>query len=98
MPFEKELVERDEEPIEDDHVSPSSLAPTRCVMEASEDLCDAWRLDARKILIRPEYYETEQAAPSTNESGKDIFMVAGQPGIGSSPPPSPFRPENLTLD
>lgn len=37
---------------------------------------------SKKILVRSEYSEAEQAAVSLSESDLDALMVSGQPGIG----------------
>jgi len=50
-------------------------------------------------LLRSEYYEVEQAAISANDHGKDIFVVTGHPGIGSSAVPTLSPTESImTLD
>jgi len=47
-----------------------------------------WAIKSKRILVRSEYNEAEQAAVSCSKTDLDAFMVSGQPGIG--PPPFPF--------
>jgi len=90
----EELVERDENPIDDIHALPDSLPLTRSTVTLPEALATSSRLPDQRILVRSEYYETEQAVLSTNQRGGDVFVVAGQPGVGSSPLPHPLPIES----
>jgi len=80
---EKMLVERGENPVEDPTL-PDLFPPTCSVLSPHPILAAAWALSSRKVLVRSEYYEAEEAALSANEEGKDVFIVTGQPGIGPS--------------
>jgi hypothetical protein len=53
----------------------------------------AWPgLNAGEILVPSEYNEAERAAVlSSRESDRDVFVVTGQPGIGSPSSPSTAR-------
>jgi hypothetical protein len=82
---QEELVKRDDDPVDDCHILPDSLPPTRSVVTLPEMLLKVWRLRGRRILVRPEYYETEQAALLANENNRHVFAVTGQPGIGTRP-------------
>jgi len=53
-----------------------------------------WTLECERILVRSEYREAEQAAVSSSSSDCDVFVAAGQPGIGT--PPFLHCPQNLT--
>ena len=75
-------VKRDEvEPI-DDIVLPG----THTIATLPEDLPAAWKLPSRQILVRSEYSKAEKAALPVSESVHSVFVVTGQPGIGSLPP------------
>lgn len=43
-----------------------------------------WTPSGPKILLRPEYYEAENAALWSSKSTLEMFVVSGQPGIGPS--------------
>jgi len=45
-----------------------------------------WTLGCERILVRSEYREAEQAIVSSSNSDCNVFVVAGQPGIGESAP------------
>ena len=80
VPFRVEAVDRDDEPV------PSDPPPTtRSTLTVPEPILEEWASKSRKILVRSEYEETEEAARSANNEGDDVFVVAGQPGIGVSP-------------
>jgi len=81
----EEPVERDSDPVDDILAFPDSIPSTRLVVTPPEVQSKLWRLSEPRILARPEYYEAEQAAMAANEVGADVFMIAGHPGIGSSP-------------
>ena len=93
---EKELVERGENPVED-LTLPDPFPLTHSVLSPHCILNDVWCLSSRKVLVRSEYYDTEKAAISSDEEGKGVFVVTGQPGIGPPPFP-PYLPQNLTSD
>jgi len=61
------------------------VPPTREVMEMPEKLFHAWGANYGKVLIRSEYEEAEKAAILARGAGARVFLVTGQPGIGSSP-------------
>lgn len=44
---------------------------------------DLWNLDGQHILVCSGYEEAEQAALLTNTEGRDLFLVTGQPGVGT---------------
>ena len=79
----EELVEDDLDP------APSPTPPTtRSVLTITEKRLD-WDLAIPdgKILLRSEYYETEQAALSASACATtEVFVVTGHPGIGSLAP------------
>ena len=79
----EELVERDEDPVD---VLPDVIPATRIVMTPPESHLESWCLPNERILVRSEYYETARAVLSANEGRVDAFVVAGQSGVGSSPP------------
>ena len=82
---QEELVKRDDDPVDDYHILPDSLPPTRSVLTPPETLRKFWKLYSRRILVRPEYHETEQAALLANQNNRHVFAVTGQPGIGARP-------------
>ena len=80
----QEPVERDDDPvggrygyIEDDAVPATNLVTT-----IPDTLPDVWHSASKRILVRSDYLEAEQAALSASESGKEVFVATGQPGIG----------------
>ena len=81
-----ESLERKEQVKKDptDDVHPDRFPLFCFTVKPPQTLSKLWRLSSR-ILVRPEYYETEQAILTANEDGKDVFVIAGQPGIGSPP-------------
>ena len=83
---EEEITRDTEDPIENDHILPDTLPPTRFVITPPETLPSVWALNSRQILVRDEYHVAEQAAISANEERIHVFVVTGQPGIGLSPP------------
>jgi hypothetical protein len=78
-----EPVERDDKPVDDDHIFPDRLPPTRSVLIPPETLPKVWGLSSQRILVRSEYHEAERAALLANETDKRVFAVTGQPGIGT---------------
>jgi len=56
------------------------------VVQGPQVIPQALGLPGRKILVRSEYEQAEQAILSANENGRDAFIVSGNPGIGSPPP------------
>lgn len=80
---EEENVERSKEP-----VRAYVLPPTRFVVTPHRIVRAALNLSCRKILVRDEYRETEEATLLANEDGEGVFVVTGQSGIGlcHSPP------------
>jgi len=94
-PLQEELVERDDDPVEDIRTVPGSLPPTYSVVTPPETLPKPWKLYSQRILVLSEYNEIEWAVLEANEERKDVFLVTGQPGIGS--PPSPRHSQNLIL-
>jgi len=81
----EEPVERDSDPVDDILALPDSIPCTRPVVTPPEVQSKLWRLPEPRILTRSDYYEAERAAMTANEVGKDVFVVAGHPGIGSPP-------------
>ena len=71
---------------------------TRSTLTVPEPILREWASKSRKILVRSEYEETEEAANSAHDQGKDAFVVAGQPGIGVPPSHSIIRRIRLTLN
>ena len=82
---QEELVQRDDDPVDDYHILPDSLPPTRSVVTPPETLRKSRKLYSRRILVQPEYHETEQAALLANQNNRHVFAVTGQPGIGTRP-------------
>jgi len=81
----EELVEREGSLIHDIHAILDPFPLTRSTVTLPAAIPKTWRPLCRRILVRSEYYEIEQAVLSENEVEADAFVVAGQPGIGSSP-------------
>jgi hypothetical protein len=81
-----------EEPLEYDlDPAPSLTPPTnRSILTVAQEQLEEWHLSIPngKILVRSEYHETEQAVLfGSGIDKKDVFLVTGQPGIGSFTPP-----------
>ena len=93
----EELVERDEKPIDDIHALLDPLPLTRSTLTLSAALPESWRPLCRRILVRSEYYETEQAVLWNNKDEANAFVVAGQSGIGSPPLTPLLTAPNLRL-
>jgi len=84
----EKLVKRDtQDPIEDPSIPPDSVSDKTQVMIIPSSMPITWGPSKQLILIRSEYEEAEEAALSANRSGRDVFLVTGQPGIG----PPPYR-------
>jgi len=81
----EEPVERDRGLVDDVHALPDSPPSTRFVVTPPEVRSELWNLSEPRILTRSEYNEAEEEAMSANETGRDPFVVAGHPGMGSSP-------------
>ena len=81
---EEEAVERDLKPIK---AVPANLPITRSVAIISPTAPPPWYTSFRKILVRSEYKEAEEAAVLANRPVTDAFVVCGQPGIGVFPSP-----------
>jgi len=64
---------------------PNQSHPTHVVAIIPESLPPTWDIKSQKILVRSEYKVAEEAALSIDEPGIDMFVVNGQPGIGSFP-------------
>jgi hypothetical protein len=79
---EVQTVTRDNDPVEDTLILPDILPRFHRIMTSSEAMLRYWTIYSRRILVRSEYYETEQAALSANKGKMDVFVVTGQPGIG----------------
>ena len=60
----------------------------RPVVKVPEEIPLPLYFFSKRILVRSEYEEAEQEILLANESGREAFMVSGNPGIGS--PPSSF--------
>jgi len=90
--FEEEVqVERDKS----DPVAEVALPDKHFVLTFPEAILGIpWTWKSKRILVRSEYREAEQTAVSSNSTGCDVFVVAGQPGIG--PPPFIYCPRNPT--
>ena len=85
--LQRQKIRRDtKDPIENDHILPGTLPPTRSIIITPKTLPGVWDIHSQQILVRDEYHITEQAAISANERHVHVFVVAGQPGIGPSPP------------
>ena len=82
--FEEEVpVERDES----DPVVEVALPDKHFVVTFPEAILGIpWTLGCERILVRSEYREAEQAIVSSSNSDCNVFVVAGQPGIGESAP------------
>ena len=89
---EEEVVERDDRPIK---AVPADPPVTRSVATLHSSL--PWEIGSRKILVRSEYKEAEEAAVRANKPNTHAFVVGGQPGIGLFPSP-PHRLQNLIFD
>ena len=83
--FEKEeLLEDDPDP------APSLTPPANpSILTVAQEQLNEWRINVPggKLLVRSEYHETERAV--LFGSGRDklnVFLVTGQPGIGSFTP------------
>jgi len=81
FPFE-ELVDRDVKPIK---AVPANPPITRAVVIVPPTVPLPLNINLRKILVRSEYKEAEEAAVSANRPDTDTFVVCGQPGIGTLP-------------
>ena len=72
----------------ENHEHLPNVAPTtHPVMEIPESMPQhIWGLkgEQTRILVRPEYVESEQAAVLANTKNADMFLVTGQPGIGQA--------------
>jgi len=63
---------------------PDSPPFTLSVVTPPKDIPKPWNLSSRQILVRSDYIEAERAALLASKD-QDIFVVAGQPGIGLFP-------------
>jgi hypothetical protein len=81
----EEDVQRGDEPIEDTRILPDVLPSKHLVMTPPDALPDVWDLHSQRIFVRSEYRETEKAALLANEDDIDVFVITGQPGIGTPP-------------
>jgi len=81
----QEVVERDDDPIDDEDVPAGTIPGSALVAPIPGSLPNVWNSYSKRILVRSEYGETEQAALSANENNKDVLLVAGHPGIGLFP-------------
>ena len=85
----EEAVERDVKPIK---AVPTNPPIPRSVAIIPSTAPPPWNTACRKILVRSEYKEAEEAAVSANGPVTDAFVVCGQPGIGVPPsPPIAYR-------
>jgi len=88
---EKVPVERDKS----DPVAEVALPDKHFVLTFPETILGIpWTWQSKRILVRSEYREAEQAAVSSSSTGCDVFVVTGQPGIG--PLPFIYCPQNPT--
>ena len=80
--FEGEVpVERDRY----DPVSEVALPDKHFVVTFPEAILKIpWTWKSKRILVRSEYREAEQAAALSSSSNCNVFVVTGQPGIGES--------------
>ena len=79
----EEPVERDDKPIKAIPIDP----PVKRSVINLENVSRSWNMKSRKILVRFEYKEAEEAAVSANKPNTHVFLVCGQPGIGVFPSP-----------
>jgi hypothetical protein len=79
----REPFERGDDPVEDSKILPDVVPTTRLVANIPEILTNSLGLRKRRILVRSEYEEAEQAALLAFEEHIDAFAVTGQPGIGT---------------
>ena len=63
---------------------PDSPPRAPSVVTPPKDIPKPWNLSSRQILVRSDYIEAERAALLAGKD-QDIFVVAGQPGIGLFP-------------
>jgi len=68
-----------------DPVGGVTLPDEHVVAMLPETLLRSLAPQSKRILVRSEYSEAEQAAVSSNKSNFGAFMVSGQLGIGTSP-------------
>jgi len=90
-----EPVERDDDPLDDEETDSDTIPVSALVAPLPGSLPKVWDSYSKRILVRLEYQEAEQAVLSANENNKDALIIAGQPGIGllSS---HPTTQQNLT--
>ena len=70
--------------IQDVDPLPDITPTTYPVVEIPETMPDIWDLRGQQhLLVRSEYKEAENAALLANSEGCDLFLVTGQPGIGT---------------
>ena len=77
-----------EEPVEYDPDPVPGLTPptNRSVLTITREHSNEWNIfvPGGKMLVRSEYHETERAVLSESaRANTEVFVVAGQPGIGS---------------
>jgi hypothetical protein len=76
----QEEVKRDE-PVED-YDLPDPVPDKTWVAKIPDGLPAPWESSSRRILVRSEYHEAEQAAMLADQDGTEAFLVTGHPGIG----------------
>jgi len=87
----QEPVDRGYNPVEDSCILPGVIPATRSVMNIPDILFESLNLcnRDRRILVRSEYKEAEEAAVLATKDRMSPFVVTGQPGIGEFPPTLP---------
>ena len=85
----EKLVRRDSgHLIKDPSIPPGSVPDKTWVTIIPSEIPITWGPSKELILTRSEYEKAEEAALSANKTGRDVFLVTGQPGIGLPPYPS----------
>ena len=82
-PTSLETIQRGNNPLIDDTLP--KRPPTVPVLKVSGFPSFAFGLSGPKIVVRSEYNKVEQAALLSIESGHELFVVKGSPGIGTIP-------------
>ena len=76
----REEVKRDE-PVQDYYL-PDPIPDKTWVVNIPNALPAPWESLNRRILVRSEYYEAEQAVLLAEQKSKQAFLFTGHPGIG----------------
>jgi hypothetical protein len=92
----REEVKRDE-PIQDYYL-PDPVPDKTWVVNIPNALPAPWDSSNRRILVRSEYYEAEQAVLLAEEKPMEAFLFTGHPGIGLSSFPLNQPQNDLTFD